>query len=270
MTIFECEDTVDGIFTAVYDAWDSRLGHANVRLQLQGVHTLQLFADYREVVTDGGKAEKVARTIRRRMGTESYEMIYRAASAQDAEKADAVYRVIVLGLSERSGVRSAEAIRKLQDPSVCHVFELARKVWHETHRYLGFVRFRELESGVLFSEIEAEAQVLPMLAIHFADRFPNENFMIYDHGHRDCLVHRAGGPWVILKDTEPDTDQRQRLSEDEAGMQRLWRGFCRSISIKERENPALQRQVWPLKFRKWMTEAEDENLPCKEEDATVY
>ena len=34
MTIFLCDDTMEGIFTAVYDAWASRLGHANVKLQV--------------------------------------------------------------------------------------------------------------------------------------------------------------------------------------------------------------------------------------------
>ena len=33
------------------------------------------------------------------------------------------------------------------------------------HRYMGFVRFRELKNGVLFSEIEAEADVLALIAL---------------------------------------------------------------------------------------------------------
>ena len=86
MTVFECEDSSDGIFTGIYDAWASRLGHANVRLQLQGMHTLELFTQYRQVVPDAGKAEKVARTIRRKMGEESYQIIFRAAMAKSGEK----------------------------------------------------------------------------------------------------------------------------------------------------------------------------------------
>lgn len=35
MTVFLCEDSVCGILTGVYDAWDSRLGHANVKLALK-------------------------------------------------------------------------------------------------------------------------------------------------------------------------------------------------------------------------------------------
>lgn len=272
MTVFECEDCVDGIFTAVYDAWASRLGHANVYLQTGNTDTLCLFCTYRRVETDAQKAEKVARTIRRRMGTEAYESVYRAALARDEKKADSIYRVLVQGLSAGLSAREASAvIHRIQDPDVCRVFELARKVGHEAHRYLGFVRFRELENGVLFSEIRAEANVLPLIGTHFADRFPNENFMIYDHGHQACLVHRAGGPWVIFWDMQPDESSSMRLSEHEQEMQRLWKGFCESVSIKERENPRCQQQLWPLKFRKWMTEGSGgtEFSPCPNSRITV-
>ena len=34
MTVFLCEDSVCGILTGVYDAWDSKKGHANVKLAL--------------------------------------------------------------------------------------------------------------------------------------------------------------------------------------------------------------------------------------------
>lgn len=255
MTIFECEDSVDGVFTAVYDAWASRLGHRNVHLQTREMRTLDLFAEYREVITDAQKAEKVARTIRRRMGQEAYEVIYRAVLACDSEKADSIYRVLVYGLASGISEReAAEVIFHLTDPDVCHVFELSRRVWHEAHRYMGFVRFREMANGVLFSEIEAESHVLPLIGDHFADRFPNENFMIYDHTHEESLVHQASGPWFLLLDAEPDRDQRESYSEKEEELQRLWRGFCESISIQARENPRLQQQFWPLKFRKWMTE----------------
>ena len=31
--VFQCEDSTDGIFTGIYDAWDSRVGHRNVKLE---------------------------------------------------------------------------------------------------------------------------------------------------------------------------------------------------------------------------------------------
>ena len=79
MIVFQCEDSVDGIFTGVYDAWDSRLGHGNVGLRVDTVQNLELFAEYRSVETDPQKAEKVARSIRRKMGMDAYQTIYQAA-----------------------------------------------------------------------------------------------------------------------------------------------------------------------------------------------
>lgn len=255
MVLFQCEDSIDGILTGIYDAWDSRLGHANVGLRVNAQADMELFAEYRVVETDGEKAAKVARSIRRKMGMDAYQTIYQAALSAAPERADCIYRVVVRGMS--AGVSSREArnlIWNLQDPNVCRIFELSRKTGNEAHRYFQFVRFRELESGVLFSEIQAENYVLPLIGDHFADRFPNENFMIYDNGHNDCLIHGKLRPWFILRDTEPDAEGKDRVSGSEEELQTLWKGFCRSISIEARENLHLQRQFWPLKFRKWMTE----------------
>ncbi len=255
MTVFLCENTADGIFTAVYDAWASRLGHRNVRLELAEAYIPALFTEYRECAADPEKAGKVAETVRRRMGQESYETIYRAALSPDETKADRIYRTLVQGL--RSGIserEAAEVIRNLTDPDICRVFELARKVGREAHRYMGFVRFRELENGLLFSEIAPECQVLPLLAEHFANRFPNENFLIYDSRSRTCLAHRAGGGTALLRDMEIDREVSDRLSESEKEIQELWKGFFRSAAIDARTNPALQKQLLPLKFRKYMTE----------------
>lgn len=34
MYVFLCEDSPEGIFTGVYNAWESRLGHNNISLQI--------------------------------------------------------------------------------------------------------------------------------------------------------------------------------------------------------------------------------------------
>lgn len=257
MVIFQCEDSVDGIFTGVYDAWASKLGHDQVALRICAQMNLELFATYRDVQTDSSKAEKVARSIRRKMGEDAYRTIYQAALSLYAEKADCIYRVVVRGMSTGVSPRDARnVIWNLQDPNVSRLFELSRKTGNEAHRYQQFVRFRELRSGVLFSEIQAENYVLPLMGDHFSDRFPNENFMIYDNGHHDCLIHGKQQPWFILRDTEPDAAEKDCVAAREEELQELWRSFCRTIAIEQRTNLRLQRQFWPLKFRRWMTEGQ--------------
>ena len=46
MRVYVCEDSFEGLMTAVYSAWADKLGHKNVRLELEGEYNLQLFAEY--------------------------------------------------------------------------------------------------------------------------------------------------------------------------------------------------------------------------------
>ena len=96
--VFQCEDTLTGILTGVYDAWASRLGHEHVRLRSGEYEDLELFCEYTEVAPDLTKAGKVLRTIQTRLGEEAYEMIAYAAAYPHTGKADAIYRMIVVGL----------------------------------------------------------------------------------------------------------------------------------------------------------------------------
>ena len=43
--VFQCEDTLTGILTGVYDAWASRLGHEHVRLRSGEYEDLELFCE---------------------------------------------------------------------------------------------------------------------------------------------------------------------------------------------------------------------------------
>lgn len=255
MVIFLCEDSTDGILTGVYDAWASRLGHEQTALRIDAQMDLELFAEYRRVQTDAQKARKVVRSVRQKMGEEAWQMIYQAALCHSADRADCIYRVIVSGMSPHvSQTAARRVVWNLQDRDAARLFELSRKTGNEAHRYLQFVRFRELENGVMFSEIRAENEILPLIGEHFSDRFPNENFMIYDSGHNDCLIHGSSRPWFILRDTQPDASVHHRTTAREQDMQNLWRGFCESIAIEQRKNLRLQQQFWPLKYRPWMTE----------------
>lgn len=256
ITVFVCEDSLDGILTGVYEAWDSRLGHSNVRLEIMQEITMELFCSYRQVNTDLSKAEKVLRTVERRLGEEASVHICQAAACTDPRKADAIYRMIALGLSLE---RESEIVNCLTYAPVATVLELSQTTWREYHRMLGFVRFQELYNGVLYASIEPKHQVLPLIAPHFADRLRHENFMIHDRKRGLVIVHRKDKGWVLAEDLGVDLQKTNRVSEKENYYARLWQCFHESIAIEERKNYKLQRQMLPLRYRPHMTEfyAED-------------
>lgn len=237
--------------TGVYDAWDSRLGHQNVRLSTARNENMELFCEYVQTEPDLEKAEKVLRTVRSRLGEEAYEMIAYAAAYPHDKKADAIYRMIVLGLHLPDGTQIGGM---LTQPDVHLVFELRRKVWHIAHRYMGFVRFRELQNGALLSEIDADADILALIAPHFADRLPLENWLIFDRSRNKAAIHSAGGGYLILEEVDKENLAKLRDSEAEAQFETLWKCFHRAIGIDSRTNKKLQMTMLPRKFRNFMKE----------------
>ena len=254
--VFLCEDSLDGILTGVYEAWDSRLGHENVRLQTESGDTMELFCEYRAVPADLEKAEKVLNTVRRRMGEKAREAVCYAAACPDGRRADAIYRLIVLGLSLPDG---RQAVNCLQDPSVLLVEKLRYKAWHEAERMLGFLRFEELCGGILYGPMEPPYAVLPLIAPHFADRLLQENWLIHDVKRKQIAVHRKGGAWFLADAGLLDLGCLESRSEEEAGFQALWKTFCQNIAIEERRNPRCQQNFLPLRFRPCMTEFSEED-----------
>ena len=84
MYVFLCEDSPEGIFTGVYDAWESRLGHNNISLQIHtGEENYDLFCTYRDITPDLQKSEKVSRTLKQRLGEEVYSILYQAVISDE-------------------------------------------------------------------------------------------------------------------------------------------------------------------------------------------
>ena len=105
---------------------------------------------------------------------------------------------------------------------------------------------RALEKGRI------DTRVLELLAPHFSDCFPNENWMIYDKKRQKVLAHEQGGECTVYIQAVLNTQETDPVQSDE--YENLWKAFCSHITIPERKNPGLQRQFVPLKFRSNMPE----------------
>lgn len=249
--ILVCEDSDVGILTGIYEAYERKVDHNTTYLQVGEEENMRLFSSYIEIIPSKLKAEKVIRTIERRFGRETLQIILEALGSTDREKGQAVYQMIVFGLK---GEYKGKLIDCLSCDAVVKVVALSTTVWHEYHHLYGFVRFQELENGILYAVIHPKNHVLVFLGDHFSNRFPKEHFMIYDEVHGICLIHGAHKKWFIVDAGLLELDQLPEVSAKELQIQKLFRYFCQKISITERENLSLQQQMLPLRFRPDMVE----------------
>lgn len=252
--VYVCSDSLEGIYSAIYDAWKTRLESNRLGIALKKYVETELFCEYIEVEENAHKEKAVIQLIQKHLGQEAYWNIYHALLSEDPWRGDAVLGMM---LEARKIPRPELIMTHLSRPKVLRVFELSRKVSNEALFYREITRFMELKSGVLFAEIEPRGQILSCIADHFANRFPLENWMIYDKTHHMFLVHESRKKWVLVRDEKLDWDAIQQ-SEKESTYVRLWKEFFETIAIQERKNYKCQRNHLPLHYRKHIVEFQKE------------
>lgn len=249
--VLQCDDSVEGVFTGIYEAYARKYALNNTRILIGDEEELRLFANYEKICTDVEKSDKVARTIRRMAGEEVYEQIYLALASHDKEKGQAVFKTVEQIV--RYPERAYGVMDRLNDVNIHKAFTLFRNVRNEICSYKEFIRFHELDNGVLYARIAPKNDVVSFLMPHFSDRFPLENFLIYDVGRNLLGVHQVKSDWYLLHDAKVD-GELIRISDTEEKYREFFCYFCHKIAIKERENLALQCNHLPKKYRPYMVE----------------
>ena len=83
-------------------------------------------------------------------------------------------------------------------------------------------------------ELAPKNTVLPLIAGHFCDRLPEEDFVLYDRTHAMGFFHRRGGQREFF---HADSIDLPAPGEEEQRYRALWKGFYRAIAIEGEEKP---------------------------------
>ncbi|MBE5938716.1 MAG: DNA metabolism protein [Lachnospiraceae bacterium] len=247
--VYLCDDSPEGILSAVYDAWTSRYGHSHNFIQIAGEYNYSFFCEYVRVETDIKKAYNIADAIKRKISSDFYHLITVCLASYDRSRADDIYRLIILGFHVGASARYNLSLQFVQ-----RINKIERNVSNERHHYMGFIRFEELEDNTLFARFRPKNNILPLITGHFADRYPNEKIIIADVNRKSvACINRSNIGYYKLSDEDfeslrPDTSQEEKTLQD------LWKCFVDSIEIKERRNTSLQRNNMPLRFREFTPE----------------
>ncbi len=246
---FVCEDEFDAMMSCIYEAWRwENRGYA-VELEVEAHQNLQLFCVEHPVRTDGERAEKVIRSVRKKLSAEALRLVYYCAMSASPEKLEVIYRFLRLGFSVGPRVTGC-----LTQEPVMRIHELSRKVGNEAHQFREFVRFTEGEDGILCAVISPKSNVLTLLSPHFADRLPSENWMIVDNRRGIASVHPADGGWYLRRLSGAELSLVMERDRDGEEYAVLWRAFFHHTAIPQRENPRCQANFLPKWYRENMTE----------------
>jgi len=198
----------------------------------------------KEIVTDSGSAQKVERSICRSISNEALWLVRLCYFSKMENREITILNFLRLGY--RIG---APVTDMLADDTVRAITKTARNVSRESNYYKEFLRFSDY-NGALVAIIEPKNFVLPMIVDHYCDRFPGEQFLIYDEVHKYAIVYQNGESAIIaLEHLElPEACAREEK------YRALWKRFYDTIAIEGRINPKLRMNNMPKRYWKHLTE----------------
>ena len=241
MRIYLYDGGFESFLTALSLALDS--GDA-CAIAKEGAEEAGLFSEYVNSGTDPLRAAAIRELAERRGSAGSWQHLRFAFLSEVSGAETGILEYVKLITEKGPG-----ADNMLADDRVRKVHRLSASVGGETHMFKGFARFKELADKTLYSKIEPDHNILALLVPHFRARLGTFNWVIHDAGRNNAALYFKGRLVYAPLDSA-------RLLEDakEAEVRELWRSFFKTIAIKERINPGLQRQNVPLKYRKNLTE----------------
>ncbi|MDR1695278.1 MAG: TIGR03915 family putative DNA repair protein [Endomicrobium sp.] len=202
-----------------------------------------LFGQF-NIETDFGKSERVKRSVNEKINPDALIFLRDSLCTNLPDKELVMLEFMRLGYKTGSKIMTM-----LSDNIVNALNKAVRFLYNESHHYKGFIRFSEVD-GLFVSSIKPKNFVLPYTAPHFAQRMPEEKFIIIDETNKAACVYEK---WKLslfdAKDiTMPKTDEKETFYRN------LWKTFHETIAIKERFNPKCQNTHLPKRYRDRMTE----------------
>ncbi len=251
MRVFQYDKTFEGLLTAVFDAYhrhtfpDCLIG--------EGEPEPLFMTELHRVITDTEKSGRVWAGLQKKVSGITCNMLMCVWLSEETKRDELMFRYI------RKTFDSPRSIElNFADDDVLEVKKLAKKVSKEKHYLLMFVRFQKAADDIYFAPVAPQCNALPLAIHHFKERFAGQKWVIYDtRWHYGYYYDLQTVEEITLED---DTHllsgklDEELMAKDEKLFQELWQGYFKSMTIKERINPKLQRQHMPRRFWKYLTE----------------
>ena len=245
--IFIHDGSFDGLLTAIAAV----LSRTELSVQIERSSTWHpsLLDIPEHINTDPQQANRLLKRIRDTAGPKTHRTVCYAYASEATDLDTDLFHYVSEGLTLGDDVNNFHS-----HPSIRKVLKTARKVGSELHRMKGLTRFRSLDSNTLWAPIEPDHDILTPLAFYFRKRLRNESWLLHDirrqkgiHWNKQRLVET---PMELNKPTDTTP------SSEETHYRDLWKTFFKTVAIKERANPKLQRQFMPIRYWKHLTEME--------------
>lgn len=251
MSQYSYDGTFPGLLSTIFRAYESKdWPDAIIRPGQSGI----LFGENISIETNEENATRVWDGIKRVGGELTCEQLFHAFLSLDKD-----IEIIILNYCRELFNQKVCIATNFALDYVLRVSQLEKRVLHEAHRMVMFIRFEKAADGTWFSPISPNYDVLPLITGHFKLRFADQPWLIYD-------TKRGYGFYFDMTKLEQITIENPAFSlisgqlksevthPDEDNWQEMWKTYFKQIAIRERTNLKCQQNFMPKRFWKYLTE----------------
>lgn len=246
MTTYFFDGTKNGLLTCIFKSFYDRRIPDDVTTECVQCGLLDEIVT---IKTDNEKAERVYKCLKNcktKYLVSDFNLTFRSG-----EKSR--FKVLFDYLNVAISNKNIDVSKAFALPEIQAFTDLKNRIYTETHRFKGFLRFMETEKGFYYACYEPDNDITELLVPHFTARLQSP-FIIHDI-KRNILALCDGKRYKILNGG--DNGVTVFMSESEEIFLDLWQQYYKSINIKERKNLRQMRNYMPERYWKNLSEKQE-------------
>lgn len=246
MTTYFFDGTKNGLLTCIFESFYDRRIPDDVTTECVQYGLLDEIVT---IKTDNEKAERVYKCLKNcktKYLVSDFNLTFRSG-----EKSR--FKVLFDYLNVAISNKNIDVSKAFALPEIQAFTDLKNRIYTETHRFKGFLRFMETEKGFYYACYEPDNDITELLVPHFTARLQSP-FIIHDI-KRNILALCDGKRYKILNGG--DNGVTVFMSESEEIFLDLWQQYYKSINIEERKNLRQMRNYMPERYWKNLSEKQE-------------
>lgn len=246
MTTYFFDGTKNGLLTCIFESFYEKRIPDDVTTECVQCGLLDEIVT---IKTDNEKAERIYKCLKNcktKYLVSDFNLTFRSG-----EKSR--FRVLFDYLNVAISNKNIDVSKAFALPEIQAFTDLKNRIYTETHRFKGFLRFMETEKGFYYACYEPDNDITELLVPHFTARLQSP-FIIHDI-KRNILALCDGKRYKILNGE--DNGVTVFMSESEEIFLDLWQQYYKSINIEERKNLRQMRNYMPERYWKNLSEKQE-------------
>ena len=253
--IFTFDGTYEGLLTVIFESYRLKIEPQRIlpAEDWQGNFFEQPIA----VQTDETLAKRVLEGLKKKCSSKTVRLLYRCFLSELPEIPMLTYHFVRKAMASLRDITD-----NYGDDTVLKLHQINKKIGREVHRMHAFVRFQRTKDDIYYSVIEPDFNVMPLLPPHFEDRYPAQDWIIYDAQRRYGVFYNQQKTDFITFAEDHRLQLRQLdkdvLEDTELDYQVLWKSYFDSVNIPERRNMKLHLRHVPKRYWKYLSEKREQ------------